>query len=462
MASLIDYLRRRGLGRLASLFPAGDDPGVLLGLPGITGDGGNVVSSPIPPGIIGLFTGIPGTVVTDIAVDGQSFTPFGQIVATSEINAAGTALRRSNPNAIAAHYLEIGGIPAPVVGPEFEIIVTFAAYSGLFAGIALGNSTGTTFLDFDGYLFLFDATNAYVQEVENSGYGNLSFAACAITTNAVTPPSVRFKLRGGSQGRLRIYRESAFGVADWTLVTGAGYRAFTGTTLFGPWFGGGAGWSDTDGLHIAGFHLTDSVSLLPTDINVVCFGNSLTQGSGATTPWPMLMAAGLDAAAADTYCVIRKGVSGRDLATLLTDYPTHAAPLAQAGYGRNILVIQEGTNSISAGGQTGAQCLATLDALIALALVDFDAVVVPTCPPSGLITGADETDRLAYNAGILARDNGTTIFAADVCADAVFDAEIDAQNATYYLNPPTDATHLKNAGYVVMETYIRAAVIAAS
>lgn len=408
------------------------------------------------------FADTAGTLITSFTgEDSQTYTAFGDITATSEINAAGTALRRSDANAIAAHYAEVGGNPASIAGPEFEIIVTFACYSELGSGIALGNSTGTSFLDFDGYLFHVNGTNAFIQAATNASYGTLSSASLSITVNSSSPPDYRLKFRGGSQGRLRIYKESSLNAGDWSLVTSAGYRPHTGTTLFGPWFGGSAGWGDTAGLHIKAYDLTDSVTLIDTDINVVCFGNSLTQGSGATTPWPLLMEAELNPNTGSTdnnYCVIQKGVSAKTLANLLSDYPTVAAPFAQTGYAKNILVIQEGTNSII-GGQTAAQCLATLDELVELALADYDAVVIVTCIPSGAITGGDETDRLAYNTGVLARASESGgIWVADPCEDAVFDEETDAQNSTYYLNPPTDATHLKNAGYVVMEPYIRTAV----
>lgn len=416
------------------------------------------------------FSGSAGTLITAYTgTDGQTYSPFGQITDTSQIDTATNALRRSNPNAVAAHYALISGTPAPITGPEFEVIVTFACYSELATGFTLGvNRAQSTFLDWDGVLFMVDGTNAYIQEVENSSYGNLDFAALVITCNSGTPPNYRLKFRGGSQGRLRIYKESSYLAGDWSLVTSAGYRAYTDTTLFGPHFGANAGWGDSAGLHIKGYALTDSVALIPTDINVVCFGNSLTQGSGATTPWPYLMEAQLNPNTGSTdnnYCVIKKGTSGIDLATLLSTYPTVAAPLAQSGYRNNVLVIQEGTNSII-GGQTGAQCLATLDSLITLALVDYDSVVLVDCIPSGAITGGDETDRLTYNAGLASRANGTTIFHANVCASTVFDAVPDAatdyNNATYYLNPPADTTHLKDAGYVVMEPYIRSAVIAAA
>jgi hypothetical protein len=179
-------------------------------------------------------------------------------------------------------------------------------------------------------------------------------------------------------------------------------------------------------------------------IALVTDGDSITAGVFLNTvPWPMSYS--------DTMAIAtgNVAVSGQTLATMLTNYPSVTAPLFNANR-YNVLIEDGGTNDLVAG-TTAVSLLATLQSYCSAAHTTGYRVYAVTIIPRNDVgwSGADETQRLAYNASLLAG------FASN--CDAIIDFNTIPQtqntaNATYF---QADQLHPTNSLAVLLAAKVQ-------
>lgn len=134
-------------------------------------------------------------------------------------------------------------------------------------------------------------------------------------------------------------------------------------------------------------------------LHVYCWGDSITEGTGATKgyPWPRLMS---DRFGSGTV-VHNGGIAGT--AIVANDPPASAS--AVPGTHRKILFLWKGTNNlVQAGGQSAATILGLIEAAAdkARTTLGFDQVICGTVLPRSEVafTDAFETERIALNTSI--------------------------------------------------------------
>lgn len=185
---------------------------------------------------------------------------------------------------------------------------------------------------------------------------------------------------------------------------------------------------------------------------VVCAGDSITAGAGGVVSYPSALRPNLSAPGYDIWTF---AVSGKKMADLITDYPTQIRPLA---FGperpKTFCIFFAGTNDIFFG-ETAAGLEALYDAGAALARADGALpCFIEILPASGRSAG-QETDRQTVNAWLRSNYPNNTV---KVCDDAAFDNVADAANETYFI----DGLHPTTAGDAIIETYVRAFILATS
>jgi hypothetical protein len=218
----------------------------------------------------------------------------------------------------------------------------------------------------------------------------------------------------------------------------------------------GADVSDGDAALLATY-LTRPVAVAPaayTDPLVLCYGNSITNGSSSSTAgtaWAGLV----DAAITGT--VGRFGFPVNTTNNLQDKLPSQIQPLYFAGRAKNVVVIQEIINDLYFGA-TGAQAYDRIKTLCqTITGYGFEVILLDATPRQDTSTPGDyETQRTSVN-GSLAADFPTStaktrVFAADtgiayakylvkLSANANFS---DPNNATYF---NADKVHWTDAGH---------------
>lgn len=182
---------------------------------------------------------------------------------------------------------------------------------------------------------------------------------------------------------------------------------------------------------------------------IVCDGNSLTYGSGTSSPatesWPYQMWASLTSTAGVQ--LWNFGVAGQTTAQMSSDAVSQIDARYDQAYARNLLCVQEGTNSLQAY-LSAASALADFKAycqarrqrgwyVIALTMIDFTAASV---------TQQMKDD---FNTGI--RDSGNL----GVYWDAVADVAASQASLT---GKYVDNFHLNSSGYAVLAGVVKAVV----
>lgn len=184
--------------------------------------------------------------------------------------------------------------------------------------------------------------------------------------------------------------------------------------------------------------------------NIVFDGDSLTEGAFATyfNHWPAVVAGDELAYPASCFNV---AISGGTTATQLASQSKWLTKIYNAGHPFNLLVVFMGTNDLSAGA-TGAATYAALKTYIQAATAAGYRVVVATALPRNAFLATDkETQRLAYNAAILAgweSDLGC-IGVLDFASETTMGNTANVGNVIYY----TDGTHPTDYGYSILANF---------
>lgn len=184
---------------------------------------------------------------------------------------------------------------------------------------------------------------------------------------------------------------------------------------------------------------------------VVCDGNSLTRGQGATlldtngwpNGYPEQLATMLGGA--DKWNVVNLGVNGQRTDEMITDFDSEVAPLYNPLRPRNILIAWEIGNALLAS-HTADQALEDyIEYCQRAKRAGFEVIACNVSPRSDL-TAAKETARQAVNA-YLASSWSTF-------ADALVDFNGDARLAT----PTTDGVHFNTTEYGYVAEDVHAAI----
>jgi lysophospholipase L1-like esterase len=184
---------------------------------------------------------------------------------------------------------------------------------------------------------------------------------------------------------------------------------------------------------------------------IICDGNSMTYGTGGTSPYPAQLATLLPS------CLVTNvAVESADTPGLTSTAPTRITPLYSPRRTKNIAVIWEGTNDIyldDTDGTTAYNRLVTY--CQARRASGFKVIICTLLPRSNIGTPEDfETQRQTCNGLITA--NWATF--ADALADFAADGRIgdagDELDTTYY----PDKVHMTNAGYAIIAGMVKTAV----
>ncbi len=187
--------------------------------------------------------------------------------------------------------------------------------------------------------------------------------------------------------------------------------------------------------------------LLDSDFNVVCEGDSITEGNHVTptTTWPYLF--GQTAFCSGRATVTNVGLNGGTIASITTDYSTQVYPLRPAATGkRAILCVQIGTNDYAT--VASATWLASWASYMATARADGFTIVAFTVTGRTSDTVAQRATRIAYNAGI--RASSAWDYLVDL--DALLPLHSDT---TYY----SDGTHPTAEGNRVIAAEVAATLL---
>ena len=187
--------------------------------------------------------------------------------------------------------------------------------------------------------------------------------------------------------------------------------------------------------------------LLDSDFNVVCEGDSITEGNHvtSTTTWPYLF--GNMEFCSGRATVTNVGLNGGTIASITTDYSTQVYPYRPAATGkRAILCVQIGTNDYAT--VASATWLASWASYMATARADGFILVAFTATGRTSDTVAQRATRIAYNAGI--RASAAWDYLVDL--DALLPVHSDT---TYY----SDGTHPTAEGNRVIAAEVTATLL---
>ena len=180
---------------------------------------------------------------------------------------------------------------------------------------------------------------------------------------------------------------------------------------------------------------------------VVCDGNSLTRGQGATlldtNGWPNGYPEQLAAllGGADEWNVVNLGVNGQTTVDMITDFDSEVAPLYNPLRPRNILIAWEMGNHILGGASADTALEKYIDYCQRARRAGFE-VIACDVPKRADLSGGTETIRQLVNASL---DSSWSAF-ADAKMTLSDKAEFsNTADATYY----TDGTHHTSAGHAV-------------
>lgn len=194
-------------------------------------------------------------------------------------------------------------------------------------------------------------------------------------------------------------------------------------------------------------------------LNLGCYGNSITSGTGASAPetlnWPVVLR-GLGSTTpaqaqhlSTLWSVKNMGKSGESTTQLIAEYPTDCAPKFNRFYYRNILTFFEVLNDCIAGA-TFAQALANVQTLTALARATGWEVWLFTVPKSVITTNGAQVTRAAFNDWLRATPSASDLPILDI--EPALGTPTGTAFDTYYTS---DGTHPNDAGYALIAGMVR-------
>jgi len=194
-----------------------------------------------------------------------------------------------------------------------------------------------------------------------------------------------------------------------------------------------------------------------TNAVLVCDGNSLTQGTGASNPATTSYPALLDADAAfSTVTTYNLGVAAQETQDMIDDAASQVDPLYN-GAVDNILVAWEVGNDIFYNGSVSGALSRFWSYCDARRAVGFKVIVI-NCPPRDQST--DFGDNSAqFNTKL---ESANTQLAAewmshaDGFVDLAGDSRFEGYNLTYY---DADKIHYTDAGYQVVKDLVKAKIL---
>jgi lysophospholipase L1-like esterase len=190
---------------------------------------------------------------------------------------------------------------------------------------------------------------------------------------------------------------------------------------------------------------------------IVCDGNSLTQGTGASNPATTSYPARIDASAGfETATIYNLGVSGQTTQQMIDDAVGQVNPLYNASVS-NVLIAWEVGNDLYYNGNVSAAMSRFWSYCDARRAVGFKVIVV-TCPPRDQATTFGDNSA-QYNtklneANALILSDYTSH--ADGVVDLASDSRFAGYNLTYY---DADKVHFTDAGYQVIADLIKNRII---
>lgn len=196
----------------------------------------------------------------------------------------------------------------------------------------------------------------------------------------------------------------------------------------------------------------------PSQIRIVCDGNSMTYGTGTTTllkAYPKQLIRSINDIV-NYEAAHNIGIAGQTTPQIITAYPNRAALCFDTSKSKNIYVPWECTNDLFFGA-SAATAYSNYVTLCGLARdTGYKVVAVTVLPRSNSGTpGTFEADRQTVNTNI--RNNWAS-FAdalADVAANTTIGDAGDETNATYY----SDLVHMTDAGYLIVADIIKTAIL---
>jgi len=204
---------------------------------------------------------------------------------------------------------------------------------------------------------------------------------------------------------------------------------------------------------IAVVHQGSDMALFRT-YQIVCDGNSLTAGNGASSSdynYPNQLNRFLTALGAGIL-LHNVAVSGQTTPQMLSDVGTQVDPLFDPKFDRNVVVAWEGTNHLWVGA-TGQEAYQALVEYCAGRKAAGFRVLVLTVLPRADATTAFEDGRIFVNANLRMNWRNYADGIVDVAADPRF---LDIANETYYSK---DRQHLNDNGYRVIAQLVGAAIL---
>ena len=256
-----------------------------------------------------------------------------------------------------------------------------------------------------------------------------SFTQTAITTNTTDPISIG-ALGSGTNGFEGLLDEIAF----WQ-------RKLTASEMAYLYANGNA-------------NAYPFTSQAITQKQIVCDGDSLTEGYPKTTTWAQSYPGQLDTAYSGANAVRNVGVSGKAISQLLTDAATKFDWLYATVYAKNICVIWAGINDILLLNRTAAAIYADLVTYCQARQAVGWQVVICTLTPSQYSGQPVDTQTRIDTINTNIRNNYTDY--ADGLADLAAEANLSDPTNTTYFN--ADKLHLKDAGQAIVETTVKAVI----
>jgi hypothetical protein len=191
-------------------------------------------------------------------------------------------------------------------------------------------------------------------------------------------------------------------------------------------------------------------------LQVICDGNSLTAGQGATVPfvtsYPGVLRASLAAAGFPSRDTHDRGFGGSKSQDMINRFATHVAPFYDPVFNKSAYVFFEVRNSTQAG-ETAEAVQAQHATLGLMAQEAGFFVVVCTAPGSD---GAPAGQGVPGQVNAWIRSNWHTFAHAmvDLESEPEFSPSGDILNPTYYI----DGVHLTDAGYAKVAQVVQAAI----
>ena len=195
-----------------------------------------------------------------------------------------------------------------------------------------------------------------------------------------------------------------------------------------------------------------------TNAILVCDGNSLTAGQGASNPATTSYPARLDADAAfSTVTTYNLGVGAQETQDMIDDAASQVDPLYN-GAVDNILVAWEVGNDIFYNGSVSGAITRFWSYCDARRAVGFKVIII-NCPPRDQATDFGDTSG-QYNTKLQSANSQLAdewMSHADGYVDLAADSRFAGYNLTYY---DADKIHYTDAGYQVVKDLVKAKILA--